>query len=89
MEEVEVEEVEVEEVEVEEVEVEEAEVEEVEVEEEKAETKGQHCCKTMEQWSGICAAPKPQSYFLSQPNVSRTFIQFLNRSLITVLDISG
>ena len=52
----------------EEVEVEEAEVEEVEVEEEKAETKGQHCCKTMEQWSGICAAPTPQSYFLSQPN---------------------
>ena len=77
--------VEVEEVVVEE--VEEVEVEEVEVE--KAETKGQHCCKTMEQWSGICAAPTPQSYFLSQPNVSRTFIQFLNRSLITVLDISG
>ena len=85
----EVEEVEVEEVEVEVEEVEVEKVEEVDVEEEKVETKGQHCCKTMEQWSGICAAPTPQSYFLSQPNVSRTFIQFLNRSLITVLDISG
>ena len=53
------------------------------------EEEGANCSKTMEQWSGICAAPTPQSYFLSQPNVSRTFIQFLNRSLITVLDISG